>query len=61
MVLYSWIKEIINFVLDLKMGIFQIELGLSDLSGLITVLVIFVFAELYRAGIEMKEESEFII
>ncbi len=43
------------------MGIFQIELGLSDLSGLITVLVIFVFAELYRAGIEMKEESEFII
>ncbi|WP_372644693.1 DUF2975 domain-containing protein [Ancylomarina sp.] len=31
------------------------------LTKIISVLVVFVFAEIYRAGIEMKEESEFTI
>ncbi|MGZ2371081.1 DUF2975 domain-containing protein [Ancylomarina sp. YFZ004] len=66
MLLYSWFRVIVYFVLDLKnyiskMDSFQFKLDSSDLSGLIVILVIFVFAELYRAGIEMKEESEFTI
>ena len=31
------------------------------LTKIVSVLVIFVFAEIYRGGIEMKEESEFTI
>ena len=38
---------------------FQTDYNL--LSQIISVLVVFVFAEIYRAGIEMKEESEYTI
>jgi len=31
------------------------------LTKIVSVLVVFVFAEIYRAGIEMKEESEYTI
>lgn len=66
MLFYSWFKVIVNYVIDLKnsvgkMNSFHFEFDTSDLTPIVIVLLIFVFAEVYRAGIEMKEESEYTI
>ena len=57
-IVFSWflLKDIVIEGMKLK---FSPEL--KELSGLIVVLVVFVFAEIYRAGIEIKEESELTI
>jgi len=39
----------------------QFQFDYTSLSQIVSVLVIFVFAEIYRTGIEMKEESEYTI
>jgi len=66
MLFYSWIKVIFNYVINSKSSIgklnsFHFEFDSSDLTPIVMVLLIFVFAEIYRAGIEMKEESEYTI
>ena len=64
--IYFFINSVVfscYFVSDLNlMGqVYDIKPDYSLLTEIVTVLVIFVFAEIYRAGIEMKEESEFTI
>lgn len=65
-----WIYEILNGIIFswflLKDTVIQgmklkFSPELSEVSGLIVVLVIFVFAEVYRSGIVMQEESELTI
>jgi len=57
-IVFSWflLKDVVVQGMELK---FSPEP--SELSGLIVVLVIFVFAEVYRSGIVMQEESELTI
>lgn len=57
-IIFSWflLKDTVIQSMKLK---FSPEL--SELSGLIIVLVVFVFAEVYRSGVVMQEESELTI
>lgn len=64
--IYFFINSVVfscYFVSDLNlMGqAYDIKPDYSLLTEIISVLVVFVFAEIYRAGIEMKEESEYTI
>ncbi|MRT91355.1 DUF2975 domain-containing protein [Ancylomarina sp. 16SWW S1-10-2] len=57
-ILFSWFLLKDTVIQGMKL---QFSPELSELSGLIVVLVIFVFAEVYRSGVVMQEESELTI
>ncbi|RZT93310.1 DUF2975 family protein [Ancylomarina subtilis] len=66
LVVFNWLDEIIsdyallrNFLVKAESVHFNPDL--SSVLNIVSVLVVFVFAEIYRAGIEMKEESEYTI
>ena len=66
LVMVNWLYEIINTYILFRYPKgntveFHIQFDGTILFPVILVAIIFVFAEIYRAGIEMKEESEFTI